>query len=133
MRKVNSLAELKAEMQRLQQQQLYLEDEIKNDFNELKESLAPVHIASKMLVNKNTGILNDLVNLLTGIFVKKILFRKSNFVLKFIFSFLAGNSVNNWLHTNRKKIEGWISELILKSGKKNKDEMYERATEDIEY
>jgi|SRR6185436_3717797 len=133
MRKVNSLTELKVELKRLQQEQLYLENEIKENIHVLKKSLSPVTVASKMLVNKNSGVVNGLVNLLADILVKKVLFRNSNFLLRFIFSFLAGNSANNWVHSNRKKIQVWIADLILKTGKKNKNEMYERATADIEY
>ncbi|HKR06281.1 MAG TPA: hypothetical protein VJY62_16715 [Bacteroidia bacterium] len=136
MKKINTLAELKAEKIYLRQKQFQLEAEIKNNFNSLKESFAPLQLvtdgASKMLVNRNHGLVNDTVGILVDFVLKNILLRKSGFILRLILPFIARNTANNLLMDNKKKILGWIGELILKTRRKNKDEIYDKATADID-
>lgn len=137
MKKINTLSELKAERVRLRQKKLFLEDEIENNFKELKESFAPLQLvtdgAAKMLVNKNNGIANDAIGLISDFVLRKVFLRNSGFILRLILPLLARNTVSNLLTENKTKILGWLGDLILKMGdRKNHKPVYDKTTADIE-
>lgn len=133
MNKINSIAELKAERIRLNQKRLRLENEIENDFSELKDSFTPAKLfaegASKMIVNNNSGIVNGVVSLLTDIVFKNVLLRNSGLITRLVVPFLARNTTNNLVQDNKTKILGWVGDLILKMGnRKNKQHIHDKTT-----
>lgn len=138
MKKIETLAELKGEKIRLRQKRFRLENEIKNDFTTLKESLTPSKLitegASKMLVNKNHGAVNEIVGLATNFLLKKVVFKNSGFLIRTIVPFIARNTANNLLQENKTKILGWIGDLILKAGKKSEPQTpFDKTTADTNY
>ena len=135
MRKINTLSDLRAEKLRLRQKQLLLEEEIKNDFESLKESFSPAQLvadgASKMLVNKNFGLMNQITNIIVDLILKKILLRNSGFLTRLVLPFIAKNTANNYLADHKTKILGWFGDLILKLGDRNNHKpMSDRTTAD---
>ncbi|MEP7168833.1 MAG: hypothetical protein ABI855_05635 [Bacteroidota bacterium] len=135
MKRIDTLTELKAERIRLRQKQFRLESEIKNNFNALKESFAPLQLitdgAGKMLVNKNHGLVNETVSLVTDFLLKKVLLRNSGFIIRMILPFIARNTANNLVADNKTKILGWIGDIILKAGnRKNHTPIYDKTTAD---
>ena len=133
MNKINSIAELKAERIRLNQKRLRLENEIENDFSELKDSFTPAKLfaegASKMIVNNNSGIVNGVVSLLTDIVFKNVLLRNSGLITRLVVPFLARNTTNNLVQDNKTKILGWVGDLILKMGnRKNRQHIHDKTT-----
>lgn len=136
MKRIDTLSELKAERIRLRLKQLFLEKEIENNFNAIKKSFAPLQLvtdgAAKMLVNKNHGLANETISMISDFILKKVVLRKSGFILRLILPLIARNTANNLLTDNKTKILGWIGDLILKAGKKkNRKPIYEKATADI--
>lgn len=133
MNKINNLSDLKSERIRLHNKKRFLEKEIENNFIQLKESISPSKLitngASKMLVNKNYGLVNEIISLITDTVLKKVIFRNSGLLTRLIVPFLARNTANNLLQENKTKVLGWIGEFILKLGKK-KNHVYDAATAD---
>ena len=87
-----------------------------------------------MLVNKNHGVVNDSINLLTDLLLKKTVLRNAGFLIRLIVPLFTRNTVNNLVHSNKTKILGMVGELILKAGsRKNKNAIYDRATAGDDY
>lgn len=118
MRTINNLAELKQERQRLNLHKAFLESEIKNNFNEIKEQLKPLQLltkgASKMLSSKDNSIVGNSVGYLTDLIVKNVFMKKSGFLARLIVPFLAKNVAGNLVEENKPQIAHWIQELISK-------------------
>jgi hypothetical protein len=118
MRTINTLSELKQERQRLKLHQIFLETEIKKDFNEIKEQLAPLQLltkgASKFLSSRDNSVVGNSVGYLTNLILKNVIMRKSGFLAKLIVPFLAKNVAGNIAEANKPKITHWIEELISK-------------------
>jgi hypothetical protein len=116
MRTINTLAELKQERQRLYLHKAFLETEIKNDLNDIKEQLKPLRIltkgAVKMLSSKENGIVGNSVGYLTDLIVKNVVMRKSGFLAKLIVPYLAKNVASNIAEENKPTIVHWIEDLI---------------------
>ena len=113
-----------------------MENEIENNFSALKESFSPAKLfvegASKILVNKNHGIVNEVVSLLTDVVFKNVLLRNSGLITRLIVPFFARNTTNNLVQNNKTKILGWVGDLILKMGnRKNHQSGYEKANADV--
>jgi len=118
MKTINTLAELKQERQRLILHKTFLETEIKNDFNAIKEQLKPLQLITKgagsLLSSKDNGIIGNSVGYLTGIIVKNVVMRKSGFLAKLIVPYIAKNLASNIAEENKPKITHWIEELIAR-------------------
>ena len=137
MKKIETLFDLKTERIRLNIRKAQLEAEIKNDFEGLKESLAPMHLvtdgAANMLVNKNHGLVNSATSTIIDLILKKVLLRNAGFITRLVLPFIAKNTANNFVAENKTKILGWIGDLILKAGtKKNKNHVYDSSTADVD-
>lgn len=135
MKKIDTLADLKAERIKLRLKRNILENEIENNFIELKESFAPLRLitegASNALVNKHHGVVNEVVALVIDLVLKKGILKNSGFIAKFFLPFIARNSMNNIIHENKTKILGWVGELILKIGNRsNHQGIYDKTTAD---
>ncbi|MEO5570433.1 MAG: hypothetical protein ABIT08_17680 [Bacteroidia bacterium] len=115
-----------------------MENEIENNFTALKESFAPLQLvtdgAAKMLVNRNHGITNDAIGMISDFLLKKVLLRNSGFIIRLILPLIARNTANNLLTENKTKVLGWIGDLVLKFGnRKNNKPIYEKATADTNF
>jgi hypothetical protein len=118
MRTINTYAELKQERQRLYLHKAFLEKEIRNDFNEIKEQLKPLQLltkgASKVLSSKDNSIVGNSVGSLTNFIVKNIVMRNSGFLARLIVPYLAKNVAGNIAEEKKPQITHWIEELISK-------------------
>lgn len=116
MRTINTIEELKAERQRLYMRKAFLETEIKNSFEEIKEQLKPLQVitkgAGKLLSSKDNSIVGNSVGFLTDVLVKKVILRNSGFLTRLIVPYLAKNVASNVAEENKPKIADWISDLI---------------------
>jgi len=130
MKKIETLFDLKTERIRLNIRKVQLENEIKNDFEALKESFAPLQLitdsAANMLVNKNHGLVNSATSTLIDVILKNVLLRNAGFITRLVLPFIAKNTANNFVSDNKTKILGWIGDLILKAGSKKKQKSYLR-------
>lgn len=127
MRRINTLAELKAEQKVLRLRRTYLEAEIKKDFQGIKEDLEPLRLLTKgaksVLVSKNNSILGTSAGLAADFITKNTLLRNSGFLTKLIVPFLIKNATSNIVEENKSKVADWVEGLISKfTNKKPADE-----------
>jgi hypothetical protein len=136
-KRIDTIEELRIERIRLRQKKMHLECEIRNDFSALKKSLTPVQLitegASKMLLSKNHGVLNELVSGFINLILKKGVLKNSGFLIRMLVPLIAKNSANNFLYENKTKILGLLANLILKGGNKPKPAPYDKTTADINF
>src|SRR5688572_25780170 len=118
MKKINTLAELKEERKKLLLRQEELELTLKADIKELKQEMELGHIlaraASKLVTNKDNGLLFYTVGSLANFLVKKIVLRKSGLFTKFAAGYAARNLATNIFSENKNVIFNWISSLFQK-------------------
>ncbi len=118
MRTINTLTELKEERLRLQMRKVFLETEIKNDFNDIKEQLKPLQLismgAGKLLKGNDSTFAGDSVGYIANTLVKNVLLKNAGFVTRLILPFLAKNVASNVVEDNKGKVADWISGLIAK-------------------
>ncbi len=118
MRKINTLAELRAEQQLLRLRKTYLETEIKKGFAEIKEDLAPLKLLTKgakdMLVNKDHSILGASAGLAADLLTRNTFVKNSGFLAKLIVPLLVKNAASNIVDNNKERVTGWIETLIEK-------------------
>jgi hypothetical protein len=118
MKTINTLAELKQERQRLYLHKAFLETEIKNDINDIKEQLKPLQLltkgAVKVLSSKDNTLIGKSAAYVTNLIVKKVLLRNSGFISRLIVPYLAKNVAGNIAEANKPKITHWIEEIISK-------------------
>lgn len=122
MKRINTLEDLKEERKRLMFRRMNLEREIKNDFQELKESLEPVNFltggAKKTLGSRNNHLLGDSVGMVTN-FIAKMAVRNSGAVPRLLVPLIAKTLTSSIVEKNKSKILDWIGSFAAKiSGKK---------------
>lgn len=124
MTKINTLAELKAEQNKLRFQKLFLETEIKKDFEELKAELAPLKLitksAGKILISKDNGILGNSFGNIADFITKNVLLKNSGFFARLIVPYLVNNSTGTIVEKNKSKIINWVSRQVSKFAIKKK-------------
>lgn len=127
MRTINTLAELRQERQRLYLHKAYLETEIQNNFNEIKEQLKPLQLvtkgASKLLSSKDNSIIGDSVGYITNLLVKNVFLRNSGFLTKMIVPFIAKKFAGNLAENNKSKITHWVEEIFARIRQRTPEEV----------
>jgi hypothetical protein len=110
MRTINTLAELREERQRLQMRRVFLETEIRKDFQEIKEQLKPLNV----LKSQDNHIVGSSAGFLAEKLIKNVVLKNSGFLTRLIVPFIAKRVAGNLAEENKPKIANWISELIEK-------------------
>ena len=140
--KISNIEELRAEKVRLQVKKAALEEAIKDDIHEIKESLNPMNLLkSKVNHAKNgeNGTMNKLLgtSLSFGLdfLITRLLFKKSGFLKKTIMSLLIHNVGSKVLTNKSGSIISAVKEFIEKfrSEYKNKNYTYDRTTASDDY
>lgn len=122
MRRINTLDDLRAERKRLLFRRMNLEREIKNDFQELKESFEPVNFiangAKKTLGSTQNHLLGDTIGLATNIITKAAL-RNSGAIPRIVVPLLVKALASKLVERNKTRIFNWIGNVASRvSGKK---------------
>jgi hypothetical protein len=131
MRTINTLAELKEERKRLNARKVFLESEIKMNYEAIKEDLKPLQLitkgAGKALSSKDNSLFGDSIGHITNLVVKKIFLKNAGFLTRMIVPFLAKNVASNVAEENKPKITEWITDLIgrIKNRRSNAEEAAE--------
>jgi hypothetical protein len=140
--KISNIEELRAEKVRLQVKKAALEEAIKDDIHEIKESLNPMNLLkSKVhhIKNGENGMGNKLLgtSLSFGLdfLITRLLFKKSGFLKKTIMSLLIHNIGSKVLTNKSGSIISAVKEFIekLRSEYKNKKYTYDRTTASDDY
>jgi len=125
--KINTLAELKTEQEKLRSRKVILESEIKNNFEEIKAELAPLKLltknAGKILVSKDNGILGNSLGYIADFLTRNVLLKNSGFITRLVVPYLVKNSTSNLVENNKSRIVGWVVSAISKLGKKKLDKV----------
>jgi hypothetical protein len=120
MRTIDNLTQLRAEVKRLRAKKEMLEDEIENNFKEIKQDFSPLSLinkgAQKVLVSDQFGLVNTSVGGVVDFLLKKVLLRNSGLLARLVIPFLAKNLTKNYVHDHKTKILGWFGSLITKLG-----------------
>lgn len=127
MRRINTLADLRAEKKELLLRKIYLEAEIKKDIEEIKTDLEPLRLLAKgakgILSSKNNSILGSSAGLAADFITKHTLLKNSGFLAKLIIPFLVKNVTSNIVENNKSKVVSWVENLVSKfTNKKTSEE-----------
>ncbi|MGZ3883063.1 MAG: hypothetical protein ACXVP0_05550 [Bacteroidia bacterium] len=118
MRKIDTIADLRAEKKRLQFHRLFLEAELKKDVAGLKESLAPLAMvtsgAKQMLSSKDNSLVSTSVGSLVNFLTRHVLLRNSGLITRLLVPYIAKNATSNLVENNKSKIVDWVGSLISK-------------------
>jgi hypothetical protein len=142
--KVSNIAELRAEQARLLMKKDSLEEEIKNDFEKVKQGLNPFHFLKTKtdeIKNGENGVVNELLgtSLAFGLdfLMTRLIFRKSGFLKKVVLSLLVQMAGSKMLAGKSNEIVGVIKKFINKLKKDEREEdddhAYDRTTAADEY
>ena len=114
-----------------------LEQQIREDVEEIKDDLKPLNLAGKairnMLSSEKHGIVSESLGMGINVLVKNLLLRKSGFVTKTLIAFAAKNMANNMVAKNADNILGWLQTGLrnLKSKHHHNGQYYDESTADI--
>jgi len=121
MRRINTLNDLKAERKRLHSRKTFLEEEIKKDFNEIKQSFEPIRLlaqgAEKTLISENNHLISSSAGQLAK-FIARTTLRRSGFISKLIVPYLIKNATSNFVERNKTKILSFAEILFSKLAEK---------------
>jgi hypothetical protein len=113
-KKIETLKDLQDEKKLVRERLAKLEQDIMDDVESLKHGLESWRTAGNavktLFVSKQPGMLGVSVGAVVETLIKKLLLRKSNFVTRFIISFLLKNVARNLVAKN--------SDIIVKKVKK---------------
>ena len=116
MKRINTLAELKAEQRVLRLQKMELELVIKKDINELKAEMEPLRLltrsAGKMLSSPDNSLLSGSFGSVAEFLTRNVLLRNAGLLKRLILPYLVKNTTSNLVEDNKSKIVDWIGGLI---------------------
>jgi hypothetical protein len=138
MKKIENYSDLKAERIRLRQKRYQLEHDIRNNFESVKENLAPGKLimdgVSNAFVSKDHGLIYKGVGILSDLLLKKLIFKNSGLLTRLIVPFIVKNTATNLISKNRNKVLLWLLDRILPSDRPKKNgTFYDKTTADINY
>jgi hypothetical protein len=123
MRKIDTLADLKAEKKRLKFRKLVLEAELKQDLAGFKETLAPLAIVTRgaktLLSSKDNSIVGSSFGNVANFLAKNILLRNSGLITRLLVPYIIKNATSNFAENNKSKILGWLEQFISRLGHKS--------------
>jgi hypothetical protein len=101
MKQIESLAVLNEERLRVKKRLVELENLIEQDMEIIRQDLrtlrAAGHVVKNFLVTSEDGVIGVSIGAAVDVLIKKILFRKSGWLTKFILSFILKNTAKNLL------------------------------------
>lgn len=112
MKRINTLAELRAEQKKLLQKRDALKAEIKNDIQDIKADFEPSKLFKNIFMSKNNGILGDSLGSVANYVTKKVLLRKAGFFTNLVVPYLVKNTTSKIVEDNKSKIIGWVTGLF---------------------
>jgi hypothetical protein len=139
MHKFNTIAELRMERSRLYNKKENLEEEIKLDFDELKESLKPMNMIRDLFTpdkhsqNGQSQTMSPVVlslgSTLLDLVISKLVFNKSSYIKKFLSSYLIHSSGPSVIQKYGPTVVNAIKGLYNNFVKKDKaNSIYEQST-----
>ena len=122
MKKISTLAELKAEQKMLRLHLTFLETEIKKEFTELKDDLAPLKMLTKgaatAFSSKDNGLLSNSFGSVAEFLTRNVFLKNSGLISRLIVPLLAKNTTSNLVENHKPEIVNWVGNMISKFSKK---------------
>lgn len=134
MMKIESYEQLRKAKMLSKQRLKMLEQEIKDDVQEIKNDLNPANLVRNtvrnMLTSEKHGLVSESLNIGVNAIVKGLLFRNTNFITKTLIAYAAKNLANNMLSKNSDNILDWLQTSIqkLKSKHKHNGQYFDEST-----
>jgi hypothetical protein len=138
MTKIESYDQLKAAKALSKKRIKMLEQEIKDDVEEIKHDLNPANLIGNtvrnMLTSEKHGIVSASVNMGVNALVKGLLFRNRNFITKTLVAFAAKNLANNMVMKNSDNILDWLQSNLrkLKSKHQHNGQYFDESTANVD-
>jgi hypothetical protein len=136
--KFNSLAELRSERIRLYKKKELLEEEMKLDFEELKESLKPLNMIKDFFTRDRNShddgqpvspAVATVGSTLIDLLVSRFVFNKNSYIKKLISSYLIHTTgpavIEKYAPTLVNKFKIWLGNMLAKN---NSKPIYEQST-----
>jgi hypothetical protein len=126
--KISSLKELNEEKQRITQRINDLETLIEADMDVIRKDLSVWRVAGNtvksFLITEENGMMGESVGIAVDTVIKKLLFRRSNWIVKFMLSFLIKNFARNYLSKNAENIFEKIKNMVSNHHRKEEPADY---------
>lgn len=137
MKKIDTLEKLRIEKKRLQLRAETLEVNIKNDYENVKESMKPLNMVidgfNKSVSGDKHNLFGETMNIGIDIIFRKIILRNQGLLMKLIVPYLVKNFTGNYLKDHRKDVISWLRNKISTAFTKNgKETYYDKSTADLE-
>ena len=119
--KIENLQDLRKEKERLRMELRMTEEALREDFEWIREELKPVRAAgrmlSKVMINKDHGIINDGVRFGIDTILKKVVLAKAGWITRLIVPFILKNLSSNIVQQKKPEIFGAIRNFIHRARK----------------
>jgi hypothetical protein len=114
--RIESLSDLRDQKRLIKLRLKILEESISEDFHEIRDDLKPAKIVvntiKDMFSSERNGIVDESISITVDTIIRKIFFRKSNFLIKTIVSFLVKNYTRNFVSHKPELILDWAHSLL---------------------
>ncbi len=125
-KRIESLKEFHAERRRVKARIAELEGLIQQDVQLLKESVKPMRLAANtvknMFASDHDGVLGETIGLTVDRLIRKVLLRRTNFIVKFFVVLLMKNLTRNLVLKNSSNIMDWLKKQVTKFSSNHHDE-----------
>jgi len=114
--KIKTLKDLRDKKRQIKMRMEILQEEISNDFHAIRDDLQPakivVHTIKDMFSSERNGIVDESVGIAVDTIIRKVFFRKSNFLIKTVVSYLVKNYTRNFVTNKPELILDWAHSLL---------------------
>jgi len=138
MTKIESYEELRKARMLSKQRIKMLEQEIKDDIQEIKNDLNPANLVGNTIRNMFTsekhGLVTESLNIGVNALVKGLLFRNTSFITKTLIAYAAKNLANNMVMKNSENILDWLQSNLkrLKSKHRHNGQYFDESTANVD-
>jgi len=121
-KKIETLKDLQEEKKMVRQRLHHLEKAIENDLAAFKHDIESWtnagHAVKNIFSSNKKGMMAASAGIAADALVKKFLFRKSNFIVRFIISFVLKNIARNYVSKNSDKIIDKTQKVVTRAAQR---------------
>jgi len=114
--KIESLKDLRDKKREIKMRLEVLQEQISEDFHSIRDDLRPAKVVANtikdMFSSERNGIVDESVSIAVDTIIRKVFFRRSNFLIKTIVSFLVKNYTRNFVTNRPEQILDWAHSLL---------------------
>jgi hypothetical protein len=121
-KKIETLKDLRDEKKLVRERLLHLEKAIEDDVAAFKHDLESWsnagHAVKNLFSSKKNGVMGATAGIAVDAIIKKLLFRKSNFIVRFLVSFILKNLVRNYVSKNSDTIINKTQKAVARAAQR---------------